>query len=697
MRLHFKAAWWALTVLISISYNAYTQSRYLYPYRTKSGWGFSTEQKEIVIPCVHEKVSMTCDYYLAKTAKGWVCYDNQARLLDSAGQLFTIASDHLLLLARAETPVEMTEMDEVMKDFFGALEQMDPWQRTEPTTGWLRDSLYAKLPLPDSVIAVYKEYPSVVWLRNGSKQGIYDALERKYLVPMQRADIRLVSDYYFIVMRDSNSYDVVDLGGKSYKFPTPVLKATNIKPDGKGFTTRENDLYIEYDSNGSVIRRPEGTPVYEQRVETNRLLGYTSYIRGKPGEHIVNNIRFYDPEGKILLNGVAAMDMIHGSHFIVWRHDSVTDKTDVYVYDALANKKVFSLLDANGRELNKDRTLFTARDTARKVSRYYSYKGKLLMSVPDSILDWKYRTKIHDLVQRMDVSKISYDGTHRSVHYTLLRDRKNKPFTIYDDDFNVVSEQYDLVHNQDASGRYSVVRGRGKWGVVAGEFRVVLPLQYDSISARNPLYYLVKKDGKMYWTDTTGRALVGGKYFDGLSPNPVNGRWLAFKYKPVPPRWEEHRVYEEVDTAYVLDDQGNVISTWKVDAEDYKYELTANGMVIRYPERSYSTMPAQLFDPVSKTVKSFPGIYFSVESYRNNPILVECFNEQEEKTVFSALDMSTVLPEGKYQYMHTSDRSLLPEMKKGVMVEGTTENENGQREKETVGYYTIDGVRYWED
>lgn len=669
-----------------------------YPYRIKDKWGFCTAGKTIVIPCQYERVFFTQKYYIGISGRHYTLYDVHAKRIDSAAAVYLLPEGAVLLVNATKNQDETINPQQAR--FMELMAEIDVWDQIQPAKAKVLDRNYHSEALSDSVIALHKHFNDILWLRNGSKQGIYDATERKFVVPMQEATVHLTGDL-FVVKRSDSDISFIDLQGIHKRLPPKAAGATDIQADVMQFTLREGNTNKVYDSTGRLLLQHVGAnPVVTNVTGETRTLGYSMYKAAAETATSLqrnNRLQFLDRTGKLRLENIGEMESLYGTYYIVHHRDAMNRLDDSYIYNAATYKKVFDIFK-NGRELNKDHLLFKERDTAGKNTRIYSYKGDRLMTLYDTVM---YRgTYPEEIIGRFSAGYTNKYGSHYSKGYTAVRPGKQYPFIVYDDDFNVVSKDYDVIVDMHIGNTTALrVRRNGKWGVLdALDFHALIPVVYDSVQYSTQPYVHVWKEGKGFWVDTANKVLFGGKDFDYVDAHAVKGRWLAMQLAQQ--KQERGTSYKKPEAlqVWIIDAEGRQLAAWKgSNDKGYDYKLTAAGTIIRYGRDDYykRRLPAQVYDPATGKEQTLPYAVTNVELYDGVPVLITCINEEGERGMVSPAGLQTVVPFAPDVYYRTRNAMFLDGMKQGLLL--STINNSDKEEETGIGFYSIDGIAYWKD
>lgn len=663
-----------------------------YPYRIKDKWGFCTANKAIVIPCKYDHVFFTQKYYMGIRGNRYTLYDTHAKPVDSAAMVYLLPGNELLAVAATKQKEMMSQQQ---SHFMEIMEATGNWDYIRPAKARVLDSNYHSELLADSVIALHKYFKGILWVRNGNKQGIYDVSHRKYLVPVQQAKIRMAGDYFVVKHSDANA-DIIDLQGNKINLPLDAADAVDIEPNPLQYAIRKDNKNMIYDSTGKLIVQDENaTPVVIGNKGTTSKIGYRRYNNVPIAGDILsqnNRLEFYDNSGKLKLSGVEEMENFYDKYFIVHHRDSARRLDDSYVYDAVTGKKVFDIFK-NGNELNKEYVVFKDHDAANRRTNVYSYKGDLLMTMSDTAT--YHGVYPEELIYHLSAVHRSEDGNF-SKNYTALRPDKQHHFTVYDDDFNIVSKDLDAINEMQMGNSYTLrVKRNGKWGVLDEyDFHELIPAVYDSIQWNTQRYVHVWKDGKAFWVDTANNVLFNGKDFDAIDPDGVGGHWLAMKLILQKQNFGTAYRKPEVARAYIIDANGKEIANWEGSADKgYEYKLTGKGNILRYGHDDYKKrIQVQVLDAATGETHTLSSVLNNVDLCNGVALVIECSNGKGAGVV-SADDLQPLVPFKPDIFYMSRPAIFLDGMKQGILLSEVY----GNNEETLIGFYSKDGVAYWKE
>ncbi len=301
------------------------------------------------------------------------------------------------------------------------------------------------------------------------------------------------------------------------------------------------------------------------------------------------------------------------------------------------------------------------------------------------------------------------NGREQLRRSCAIRKKTGEKMTLFNPNLDIVDDGLDSVifdvgyrPNFLSLTNFTLIKKEGKWGILNCDLKTVVPPQYDRITYKNRCFYKVLKEGKEFWIDTSGQVVFGSKNFSEISDYSVKGKWLAWDVGKPPADWTSYSEYTGIGKVYLIDASGKVLS--KIEGRDpwSKYYLTVNGKIL------VEGKTQELYDPATGKSVYTTGMH-RILTWNDAALVVGCYSLKKEQAAISALNLSTIIPYADYWGdIYASREVVQPEKgrKPGIYVHPVKKDKKGISPYERIndfggtlvgGYYTTDGIKFWED
>lgn len=662
-------------------------------------------QKKILVKAKYPDISYSPYYYtLGDTLKTYL-FTTQGKLLDSA--------DDITLFSRGAVMRNIIDDDKAPANakisfVHPADEQKTSWAAIEPCNVWVYDSLRNRTVLPGIISALHLGSMQAL-VNTNNKQGLYDISSGQYIVPAEYDSIILLRPSFYVSYKEGN-YRVLDMHGKEQVFPKEILQADVVDTPSMNFTVpdpHKQGYTFLYNREGKML------------LNNERSFGYLDnfiVLRNNPGgPNPKNFMQLADGNGKIVVPDISNVEKVgDGRYYKIQRVDTAKSRyIYIGIWDGIENKWAQKFDDPEKVDFKKE--LSVIRDKGK--TAYYSKTGKLLSQHDDTahFLSFEEPLKDFDLYDHA----IRWDRMRK--HFYAFKQAPGKPYIIYDEDGNMLGDRYDDILEPGGDSKYFSFRIGNKWGLADMYMKEVIPVVYDTniYAPWQPvlpkLLFVVSKDGKKFYTDTTGKVLFSGKWFSYIQDKPQNGLWLAFDYKPKAKERSVSRT-EEIEKMYLIDASGTIKKQWDIQypasgyqTPKYQFRFTGGGKIIKTVENSNFRLPAEIYDPKTTTTKQVPYRITFTRGTNQAIVLLQCTNDKGEEGMVNASDMKIVVPFGLYEHFYT-EAYTMPDGSHAMWLKGErtkpkskTAAEDfarfmspwGDKEVSTIGLYSENGMAYF--
>ena len=690
----------------------------LYPYKAGKLFGYCTKEKRMAIPPVYITTEANDNFYICTASTGIVTvFNSRAQAIDSASyNIFRIGTGKVLLIE----PYNVRDMVKLLiAQQQNSRRTLSEWTELTPSRAWTIDSLGNKTVVKDTLIAMHDGH-AWVRVRNGNYQGVYDINTQQYIVPLSPDSMRIVP-HKFILVSSADKCTAYTFTGKSYNIPIAASDLSKIYNDGLLLET-----HAKKGENGSLYTNT-GKLLFAADKDWGRLIYPNEKVKALWLSHRKqtmkpdNRIALYSADGTFIKNVCTVKEWLNDMLLVAIADSAAALTTNTYLYDIVKNswKLIYKepFAQAPGSTFPEPTALSTDYGQFLTVKhagyREYinGYTGKIQFSMPDSMWGHKpYRQVMGDLTYTKLI-----DGHWTNVRYNFVREKMDRPLTLFDPQLNIINKKYDsIVSLRILANKFAKVKRKDKYGLINSNMEETIPPVYDYLEFKNSLYAKVTKKGKTYWIDTANNVVFGGVYFDYISDYSVNGKWLAFTYQARPAYLHNNNYdYTEVAKAYIINANGEILATWDVsNVVGAAYLLTVNGKILRYHSSKFLPPTSiQLYNPATNKVDSLPYAYRDYKTLNNAAIVIICTNTDKEQGVFSALDLSPVLPFSDYEeYSGMTAKEVIntkPGMESGIILHAMKKDYESDPESKIThhtnyvkligGFYSVSGIKYWDE
>ncbi len=744
-----------LTLTIFTCNGASGKGEYRIPYRSACYWGLSDEHGNIIIPCKYADLQYSYPYvFVTDTGKqGTITiFDYNGQFVDTCVYYTPIGNRYCIFheSKSGATPGTFTYNDVKSNMYQTTLfySAISITLLRTPLLGYVLWPDNSRHQLPGTVNALVNDLNYAVVMQNG-KCGIYNMKNDSFTIPATYDSITFIKPALLLGHHNGETI-LFDLNGKQFPchpddnaiyidtttlnyvvkekvkptFKTDTISQTIDKITGKPVTSvrTRNTGYAGAKSNGYRLISKDGKTLipaerdWEYGPQNAHVPVYIrllkSYDSMKYGE---SSFQLADLNGQILLPSAGDITHIEGNLYRIT--DNSGGKRQEYIYDMVQKKTIISADQQENISPDNNGFYTTTKD---RIHYYYTNKGALITTVADTISSWQ---KEWNLVKKIDLkledSVWRKTGVFTKTYYAF-RSTVNEHFTVYDQHYNKINTDYEGFTPFVSSSKWISFQKNGKWGLVDYDFKEVIPPLYDNMLTTDDSCAIgivagVKKRINLRTfraIDITGFDDFGFSYF--------GNKFLALKNMFERPG-SYHFLYPRTQTIYVTNSNGKIIdSMLQNDTQLYKYEFTAKGKIIKYPDRDRMEHEGEvsIIGKTKESYKNCPYKFFKAEVYYGKALLLQCVNDSDELGMISADDFSVVVPFGKYSFMFTYPSKLPSVNKDGRDLEvllikgGTNEMHDAannsrnmnliqgkpmQSDRESVGYYLGNGEKLWSE
>lgn len=492
----------------------------------------------------------------------------------------------------------------------------------------------------------YDDADYLVYDSNG-KKGLMDAYSLSILVPAGYQEVRHLG--HTIFWNDEQDFIVVDRNGDTHDFSPLVYQAQQISRDGKVFMLRKEiegsapiayNYYI-YKANGTLLENVQGS-VSGVTVSNGR--GYISIAKKIDGGYSVRTIM--DTDGNYVIKNVRlGLSGIGNVFFTLSEDNSINGLINIVTGEYMLRSKGDEIIYRHDQR----KGLLSTEDGSKRV--YYDGNGNIVAEV-----------------SLADIKKYGEEALARGSRYVkAFRSSPSGKFKVYNQACTKKYEQeFEAIGEVSHSGFFA---GKidGKWGVYMpdstaalqhkadADFQNLIPPEYDTIKMYNQGsyhvlndyykygYYKVSKGDKAFWIDGANKVMAGGRDYDMLGENYVEGKTLAYQIKR-----EDWKAY--ASKVFIVDSSGDELYSLDMPEQTVYHSvhlLTGDRIFFEKENNSY------IKDAASGKMTELKGLISvgdeSVVYNKNSvPLAVVCRDEDDEEGVYSFASGNMIVPVGKY-------------------------------------------------
>jgi WG containing repeat len=731
---------------------AEAKGRYLIPFRKGTHWGMSDEHGTMVLPAKFDLAEYVPPYLFGinnSGARSINIFDASARLIDSCYFCHFLSDTTLLVLKFDKAYTQPKRFHGFGTNAPYPYNSTVTWWEPEfPCTGYILHPHNKREPLPGHIAAMGNGTPLCI-MENDGKLGVMNIYDDTTVLPCVCDSITTIKPDWLLCFKGSGPPKLIDGWGAQYPYHPP-----------------SSALYVAHGSGNYVLRR-KLTPSFRWdtvAVTTDRTTGKPNYnIRDVPKGYIGlknSGDDLYSPDGRLLIAGertweympsagspryirmrksydsvkeresVFQMADLDGN--ILLRSAQVIDQIDSVSYhvqdvgpekrDICFNIRTKAITDyAPLKNVPHDGKGFNQIDTGGKRT-LFNNNGEVIAVVADTTIlyhkEWNFIKKI---VLKYDDTTIRRTRVYGNTYFAF-RSSLREHFTLYDEQYNKINSDYEDLTPFVSSSKWISFKKNGKWGVADNTFKEVVPAIYDKMLTINYNNTAIGEvSGTRYYIDLQTLRRIDMTGLDAIADGSYADHLLGLKYA-TNYRGAYTDYARRVAMLCLLDTAGHRLdSAAQNDDLPYSYCFTTKGNIIKTLsqdaigyEKTYAYLLTGLHGQPRRTALPV----FSVEKCGGNVLMLQCLDDDQQLTMISANDLSTVVPLGKYSFMFTypttfdaidgSGQKLEMLLIKGgtdAMHDAMNDPANlmksmmGQpvpaSDREDIGYYSMDGKEYW--
>jgi hypothetical protein len=652
----------------------------------------------MVLPARYEGIQQNGDYFILRSDSGAYLARANGQIMDSANK-FIITDDQILAFEIVDPQQEGLYQPKRFQ-FGRNLTGASNWNTIKPCRLHITDFNTGKKQSPGVVTAFNLTDGSYFLVSSGHRECIYNAETKTFVVPLTYDSIKLMPPVFFLCYR-GDRFTVFDEKGEGRNFGATVQYASSIDPNTMNYVLSDHSL-----RNRKTLYAQDGRMLLDSNVFWNKM-GISNYVVTKwkkdPAEQ--NRDWITDASGRTLVKDIYSHEMRTKRYCRLVRVDTATNNAyTLGIWDTEENK--FSLRFSAGPRVECSGNYIEIHypDSLS----YFLYDGQYLGSVTDPKLFQKWENAyFNEFVVRK-----SFDTEARTL-FSLKKTSAGK-VEVYNTDGRFISNKYDDIFTT-SSDQYLTFRIGNKWGLADASLKEIIAPVYDT-NIRIPWQrqlpfnlWVVKKNDRFFYTDTTGKIMFGGKWFSYVQDRPYEGLWLAFDYiDKDSTKYIDFNKKNRISRMYLITAAGDIKKEWKISypesahRPEYMFTFTTTGKIIQEVSGDHQLLPDNIYDPSTETVEQVPYSILFPRKLDDRILLLECKNEQGEVGLINGSDFEVVVPFGQYRHFYAKPYDV--NGMHAVLITGEPRNEkkrissfmNPAGTLETViGVYTRDGIPYW--